>query len=129
MAVGGDGTINEVVNGFFENEEPIPTDATLAVIPHGTASDFSRALKLPLGPTLGARTIQDGPKRLIDVMKVRYTTCDQNRKLRYAINVASFGLGGAVADIVHRSSKAMGAFLTFARPPLCKPLFVFQEAR
>jgi YegS/Rv2252/BmrU family lipid kinase len=118
IAVGGDGTINEVLNGFFEDEQPIPTDATLAVIPHGTGSDFSRTLKLPLDGKLAARIIQDGKKRLIDVMKVRYTTSDGNRKVRYAINVASFGLGGAVADRVNRSSKAMGAFWTFASATL-----------
>ena len=118
IAVGGDGTINEVVNGFFEDEQPIPTDAALAVIPHGTGSDFSRTLKLPLDGKLAARIIQDGKKRLIDVMKVRYTTSDGNPKIRYAVNVASFGLGGAVADRVNRSSKAMGAFWTFASATL-----------
>jgi YegS/Rv2252/BmrU family lipid kinase len=118
IAVGGDGTINEVVNGFFEDEQPIPTDATLAVIPHGTGSDFSRTLNLPLNGTLAARIIQDGEKRLIDVMKVRYTTSEGNLKVRYAINVASFGLGGAVADRVNRSSKAMGALWTFASATL-----------
>jgi diacylglycerol kinase family enzyme len=82
IAVGGDGTINEVVNGFFEDEQPIPTDATLAAIPHGTGSDFSRTLKLPLDGRLAARIIQDGEKRLIDVMKVRYTTSDGNPKVR-----------------------------------------------
>ena len=118
IAVGGDGTINEVVNGFFEDEHPIQTDAALAVIPHGTGSDFSRTLNLPLDGTLAARIIQDGEKRLIDVMKVRYTTSDGNPKVRYAINVASFGLGGTVADKVNRSSKAMGAFWTFASATL-----------
>jgi YegS/Rv2252/BmrU family lipid kinase len=118
IAVGGDGTINEVVNGFFENEKRIPTDATLAVIPHGTGSDFSRTLNLPLDGTLAARIIQEGEKRLIDVMKVRYTSSDGNPKVRYAINVASFGLGGTVADKVNRSSKAMGAFWTFASATL-----------
>jgi diacylglycerol kinase (ATP) len=118
IAVGGDGTINEVVNGFFEDEQRIPTDATLAVIPHGTASDFSRTLRLPLDGKLAARIIQNGEKRLIDVMKVRYTASDGNQKVRYAVNVTSFGLGGAVADKVNRSSKAMGALCTFAAATL-----------
>jgi len=118
IAVGGDGTINEVVNGFFEDEQPIPTDAALAVIPHGTGSDFSRTLNLPLDGTLAAGIIQDGEKRLIDVMKVRYTTSEGNPRVRYAINVASFGLGGAVADRVNRSSKAMGALWTFVSATL-----------
>src|SRR5215831_11956299 len=105
IAVGGDGTINEVVNGFFEREQPIPTDATLAIIPHGTGSDFKRTLQLPDEGKLAASIIQDTNKRLIDVMKVRYTSSDGSQKVRYAVNVASFGLGGTVADKVNRSSK------------------------
>ena len=64
MAVGGDGTINEVVNGFFEEEQLIATDTELAVIAKGTGSDFSRSLN---------RAVPSGERRLIDVMKVRYT--------------------------------------------------------
>src|SRR5690349_11127836 len=48
IAVGGDGTINEVVNGFFEDEQPISAEVALAVIPQGTGSDFRRVLNLPL---------------------------------------------------------------------------------
>lgn len=113
IAVGGDGTINEIVNGFFENERLIPTDAAIAVIPHGTGSDFSRILNLPLDRKLAATVIQNGRKRLIDVMKVRYIALNGSRAVRYAINVASFGMGGAVADKVNRSLKPFGAFFAF----------------
>src|SRR5437867_12962914 len=44
MAVGGDGTSNEVVNGFFEEEQLIATDTELAVIAKGIGSAFSRRL-------------------------------------------------------------------------------------
>lgn len=113
IAVGGDGTINEIVNGFFENEQPLPTDAAIAVIPHGTGSDFSRILNLPLDRKLAATVIQSGQKRLIDVMKVRYIAPNGMKTVRYAVNVTSFGLGGAVADRVNRSVKPFGAFFAF----------------
>ena len=118
IAVGGDGTINEVVNGFFENEQPIPTDAAIAVIPHGTGSDFSRILNLPLDRKLAATVIQNGRKRLIDVMKVRSIAPNGTRTVRYAINVTSFGMGGAVADKVNRSMKPFGAFFAFVSATL-----------
>jgi YegS/Rv2252/BmrU family lipid kinase len=113
IAVGGDGTINEIVNGFFEDEQPIPTDAAIAVIPHGTGSDFSRILNLPLDRKLAATVIPNGQKRLIDVMKVRYIARNETKAVRYAINVTSFGMGGEVADRVNRSMKPFGAFFAF----------------
>src|SRR5262245_25711098 len=50
VAVGGDGTINEVVNGFFENEREISPEVCLGIVPHGTGSDFARTLSLPFHP-------------------------------------------------------------------------------
>jgi len=48
VAVGGDGTLNEVVNGFFHNGAPIPTTSRLAMVPLGTGGDFRRTLRIPL---------------------------------------------------------------------------------
>src|SRR5262249_40518204 len=48
VAVGGDGTVNEVVNGFFDDDQRISHDARLAIVPSGTGSDFIRTLKLPI---------------------------------------------------------------------------------
>src|SRR6202007_2740529 len=50
VAVGGDGTLNEVVNGFFHNGAPIPTTSKMAMVPLGTGGDFRRTLRIPLDP-------------------------------------------------------------------------------
>src|SRR5215475_1247551 len=48
VAIGGDGTINEVVNGFFdERGAPIAPAASFAVIPFGTGGDFRRSVNMP----------------------------------------------------------------------------------
>jgi diacylglycerol kinase (ATP) len=99
IAVGGDGTINEVVNGLFENEEMISRDVTLEIIPHGTGSDFSRIL--------------NNAPRFVDLLKVRYTRMNGTPGLRYCMNVTSFGMGGAVAARVNRSSKRLGGKIAF----------------
>jgi YegS/Rv2252/BmrU family lipid kinase len=104
FAVGGDGTVNEVVNGLFENEEPLAADAELVVIPRGTGSDFSRVLN---------RAVPRGEKRMIDVMKVRYTATDGTTRIRYSINVTSFGMGGEIAARVDQSSKPLGGRLAY----------------
>ena len=113
IAFGGDGTINEVVNGFFENEELVSDHAALAIIPHGTASDFRRILALPLDAKRAARVMHNGERRMIDVMKVRYTDKEGRRHLRYSINVTSFGMGGLVARRATGSLKALGGSIGF----------------
>ncbi len=113
IAVGGDGTINEVVNGFFENEQLIGGEVALAIIPHGTGSDLRRILDLPLDEKKAAAVIRNGEQRMVDLLKVRYTTSEGRSALRYGINVTSFGAGGLVAARASRSSKPLGGKLAY----------------
>ena len=113
VAVGGDGTINEVVNGFFEHDKLISDTATLAILPHGTGSDFSRALHIPEGVEKTAALIQSGQPRLLDLMMVRYTTMEGAQAERYSVNITSFGMSGTVASRVNRSSKTFGGKTSF----------------
>lgn len=108
VAVGGDGTINEVVNGFFEDDRAISPEAVLGIIPQGTGSDLGRSLDLPLDAMEAAFIVNNGIPRFIDVMRVRCAA-----GVRYGINVTSFGLGGAVAARANRMSKAMGGKISF----------------
>jgi YegS/Rv2252/BmrU family lipid kinase len=113
IAVGGDGTINEVVNGMFENDKLISGDIRLGIIPHGTSSDLRRALNLPLDPEKAARVIRRGELHMVDLLKVRYTRMDGTPAFRYCINITSFGMGGSVAARVNRSSKPLGGRIAF----------------
>jgi YegS/Rv2252/BmrU family lipid kinase len=113
VAVGGDGTINEVVNGFFEQDKLISNRASLAIVPHGTGSDFIKMLQLPPDSETAAGVIQDKNHRLLDLMKVRYTKLDGTPASRYAINITSFGMGAAVASRVNRSRKVFGRKMSF----------------
>jgi diacylglycerol kinase (ATP) len=113
VAVGGDGTINEVVNGFFEQDRLISNRASLAIVPHGTGSDFIKMLQLPPDAEMAAAVIQAKNHRLLDLMKVRYTKLDGTPASRYAINITSFGMGAAVASRVNRSSKIFGRKMSF----------------
>ena len=103
VAVGGDGTINEVVNGFFEQDKLISDAATLGILPHGTGSDFQRSLILPESDEGAAALIQGEKSRLVDVLKVRYTKPEGAWASRYSVNMTSFGMGGIVASRLSRS--------------------------
>jgi YegS/Rv2252/BmrU family lipid kinase len=119
IAVGGDGTVNEVVNGFFEETRPgdapraINPDAALAILPRGTGGDFRRSLGLMGDLKASASRLQGTPKT-IDVGRVELIGDNGETHARYFINVAEVGLGGDVVRIANTSSKALGGKATFA---------------
>lgn len=101
IAVGGDGTLNEVVNGYFdEARDVINPDAAIGLLPYGTGSDFCRTIGLKSGKH-ALQTLVNGQTRLIDVLKVELHDRDGNMVLRRSINVVSFGLGGEVVATVN----------------------------
>lgn len=114
VAIGGDGTINEVVNGFFdERGAPVAAEASLAVIPYGTGGDFRRTVHLPTQLAEAARVIAANHRRRIDVGRVEFTARDGTRALRMFANIASFGVSGVVDRLVNESGKKLGR-LSFA---------------
>jgi diacylglycerol kinase (ATP) len=96
IAVGGDGTVNEVVNGFFHGDAPVREAAGLAIIPMGTGGDFQRSLGIR-NVEDAVQVIRNGQPRRIDVGKVRYMNHDGIERQRYFANLVSFGMGGEVA--------------------------------
>lgn len=112
ISIGGDGTHNEVVNGFFEDESLVNPEASLAVIPAGTGSDFSKTLRLPRGVD-AIPYVVDGTYKRADVGRVKYTLPEGGQAVRYFINIADFGAGGEVVRRVNQTSKFFGGFLSF----------------
>jgi YegS/Rv2252/BmrU family lipid kinase len=108
VAVGGDGTLNEVVNGFFHNGAPIPTTTRLAMLPLGTGGDFRRTLKIPLDPKAAIEILRTGVARRLDAGCVSYRTADGGTGVRHFINIADAGLGGEVVHRVNNGSKRLG---------------------
>lgn len=96
IAVGGDGTLNEVVNGYFRGGAPV-SDASLALVPVGTGGDFRRSAGIPSSLAGAVRAINDSSRRRIDVGWVRLTDREGRVVDRYFLNQASFGLGGEVS--------------------------------
>jgi YegS/Rv2252/BmrU family lipid kinase len=128
ICVGGDGTLNEVVNGFFDENAPLRKDAVLGFLPNGTGCDFCRTIPIPAGLEASLDTIREDHIRTIDVGHIRYLDHQGNTCNRYFHNIASFGLGGEVVDRVNRTSKACGPFLTFIWGTLVS-LFAYGKKR
>jgi len=113
VAIGGDGTINEVVNGFFDAGAPIAPDASFALIPFGTGGDFRRSAEIPLELADAAAVIAANHRKKIDVGRLELTRSDGTRAIRMFANIASFGVSGVVDRLVNESGKKLGR-LSFA---------------
>jgi YegS/Rv2252/BmrU family lipid kinase len=96
LACGGDGTINEVVNGILQSA----ADIEFGVIPSGTGGDFRRTLGLPGTIRESARALRDGVTEYIDVGKVTFDDFDGKRSQRFFVNVSSFGLAASILQRV-----------------------------
>lgn len=111
IAVGGDGTVNEVVNGIMQASK----QAILGVFPAGTANDLSRTLELELdGKQLG-ELIDKKSFRSVDIGHADLVDSEAGELERYFINVIDFGIGGYVVEKVTNSRKTFGAKFTFLK--------------
>jgi YegS/Rv2252/BmrU family lipid kinase len=115
VAMGGDGTINEVLNGLVDDQGPLHPELRLAILPRGTGADFVRTLGIPHDLKAAAARLAAGKVREVDVAKVRFRDFAGQDAVRFFINEASVGMGGAVCQVVNRSSKRLGGRLTFLR--------------
>jgi YegS/Rv2252/BmrU family lipid kinase len=100
--VGGDGTVNEVVNALADGGE-------IAVLPSGTGQDFARTYGIPGNFDDAVRVVLDGAVRTIDLGLVSY----EGGADRYFANVGSAGMSGAVARRANAMTKRFGGRATF----------------
>jgi YegS/Rv2252/BmrU family lipid kinase len=113
VAVGGDGTINEVANGFFEGGDPIPTSSRLGVIPMGTGGDLRRSLAIPRDPEAAARILVAGSSRRLDAGRATFRLAGGDSAVRCFVNVADAGIGGEVVRRVNSGFHVLNGEITF----------------
>ncbi|MFL5318887.1 MAG: diacylglycerol/lipid kinase family protein [Myxococcaceae bacterium] len=113
VAVGGDGTINEVTNGFFESGKAINPNAALAVLSRGTGGDFRRTFGWDLELKSALSRLRTPETQPFDVGVIEFTDHSGKSATRYFANIASFGVSGQVDHEVNKGSKALGGKLSF----------------
>lgn len=114
VAVGGDGTLNEVVNGFFEETRPLRPDAALGVIPCGTGGDFRRTFGWSAALEEACGRLRGDAVRRIDVGRIQYADPSGAPRARFFLNIASAGVSGRVDFEVNRATKILGGRASFA---------------
>lgn len=112
ISIGGDGTINEILNGIMECRTESNALPALGIISMGTGADLCRTLNIPFDYKKAIEIIKKGKTILMDIglVRLRY----QNHQWqRYFMNVFDIGLGGNVVRIANHIPKSFGGFLTF----------------
>ncbi len=112
--VGGDGTLNEAINGFFdERGAALPTSAWFAPFPAGTGGDFCRSLRIPTKIEAMVAHITRANARPIDLGWAEYTLENGEKEGRAFLNIASFGLSAVVDRAIERLPKQIGGRATY----------------
>jgi YegS/Rv2252/BmrU family lipid kinase len=118
LAVGGDGSVNEVVHGIMNAGLADTRDVTLAVAPTGTGNDWARSLGIPRDAAGIARAVAGGRTMLHDVGAIDFP--GRNLPRRWFINVAGAGYDAYVTERVPRPVPSAFTYLGIALRGLAK---------
>ena len=120
LAVGGDGTVNEIINGmlaaendFSKQKKDNNSKTELIIYAHGTGSDLSRSLNLDRNINDFISLIKRGKTKEIKVIEVDYFDHNYKKRKRYFINIADCGMGAEVAKKLNKSSKKIDGSLSY----------------
>ncbi len=107
-AAGGDGTIHEVVNGFFDGGRNVGPDASLSFIPCGRGNDWVRTLGLPTSVRDAVASLENGKPRRVDVGHAICRDASGQTRERVFLNIAEAGLGARVLQQMNADSRLPG---------------------
>lgn len=110
VAVGGDGTISETVDGLVRSGRA--KDVPLGIVGQGTGGDFRKSLDIPHRLDTYLDRIKKRETVEVDVGKLQHTEASGELRDTHFVNILSLGMGGLVDDYVSRSGRALGG--TFA---------------
>ncbi|MDO8861819.1 diacylglycerol kinase family lipid kinase [Haliea sp. E1-2-M8] len=134
VSVGGDGTLNEVINGFCEQSDPhscyrideegwisrrasappaLSSAAVLGMLPLGTGSDFRRSIGLSGSLRQGVEMLAGRETRHVDLGQIGYLDHRGELATRFFVNISSAGFSGRVVDFANRGWKGGGGRLSF----------------
>src|ERR687894_38783 len=112
IVAGGDGTINDAVNGL--GKAGFPEGVTLGILPAGTGNDLAATLCIPEDPEFAEDVIRQNRERRLDVGRVRSEGVGE----RFFINVATGGLGAEISNVNDEELKKRWGKLSYLRASL-----------
>jgi YegS/Rv2252/BmrU family lipid kinase len=107
VAVGGDGTVNETLNGLLDSSgKLLAPDIVLCPLPAGTANELCRALGHLADPSLAYDSAASPHRKAVDLLRVRCATFDGRAVQRFGYLIVSLGVAASVS---HRTSTSRWA--------------------
>jgi diacylglycerol kinase (ATP) len=128
ISIGGDGTLNEVVNGVFLNEVCPTTDILLAMIPVGTGNDWGKMFGISKDYDTAIGIIRDNKQMKHDIGLISYYN-GTDRCSRYFINIAGLGFESMVVyrTNIQKEKRRSGKTIYFYN--LLMSLFSYQNTK
>ncbi|HNU78634.1 MAG: diacylglycerol kinase family protein [Prolixibacteraceae bacterium] len=105
IVVGGDGTLNEVVNGIFTQSAVAPAEIILGMIPVGTGNDWCRMFSIPGDYHKAIAMIKREKIFIQDVGLLEYANGSGNKELRYFVNIAGMGFDALVLEKTNKDKE------------------------
>lgn len=115
LAAGGDGTLNQVVNGilrYTDNNSILPS---IGIIPLGTGNDFAKMCDIKLDVNQILKLLRQNKPRATDIGKINCIDDEGNAHTKYFINVCSLGMGPEVVKRLLKSNRSLGPTLTYLK--------------
>ncbi len=112
FAAGGDGTVNQVVQGIMNHHGRMSVLPTLGIIPIGSGNDFARTMDIQADPGRLSESLSQGRFRLVDVGRVTYLP-PGHEPVQYFINIADAGMGPHVVKEVLDSGRPLGSVVAY----------------
>lgn len=116
LAAGGDGTLNQVVNGVLKGREDFQKLPTLGIVPIGSGNDFARGAGLKINVHHTVKIFSEFSPKPIDVGCVQYALLpgkDSETGSSYFVNVADIGMGPEVVGKVLSSGRPFGSEVAY----------------
>jgi YegS/Rv2252/BmrU family lipid kinase len=113
VAVGGDGTANEVIDGLTGEAEPRDPEILFGYIPRGTGGDLRRSVGLHADLDGAARDLASRNVAVLDLGRIELLGADGSRQVRHFANVAGFGVSGVVSAKVNEGLRLPSGKLSF----------------
>jgi diacylglycerol kinase (ATP) len=111
IAAGGDGTLNQVINGVQRNASR--SQSVLGLLPLGTGNDFARTCGLSADAGRLCNLIKANEPKPVDLGKISCRDHEGRSVIRYFINACSVGMGPAVVQRLTKSNRSLGPTLTY----------------
>lgn len=115
IAVGGDGLLNEVINGYMQCPEAVRKQASVGVFPKGTGNDFCKTIGIVPDEHQLADFLRQSSIKPVDVCRMQFRDVQRQPVSRYFVNIADIGIGGYASERVNKSSKILGATLSYVK--------------